>query len=212
MNEIQYTYDQVVKDNLLQEADVLLFRHGTFPSFGWFISKYTGGVHSHAALISISQHSQTPMCVEFREMKGSRSVALNSQLEGAVDVFRLSPSITTGKMDPSTKKVLYNMKELTPEIQYQITDTAKDLTGLPYGWKIIFNIGKSYLPFVRLFYNQPTIDKNGHCDIFVCSTFVSYCIRKNYIDLIPYLPDEITKPADLAKSPYLNYMFTIKGK
>ena len=45
----------------------------------------------------------------------------------------------------------------------------------------------------------------------VCSTAVTVALRKEYMDPVPYLADDRVSPADLARSPLLQYLFTIDG-
>mgnify|MGYP002624773077 FL=1 len=218
-NEIIVPYLNAIE--VMEDADVLLYRGGNFPSFGWWIKKYTGGIHSHAALY---HKNSTPTVIEFREFKGSRMSSLQQHSNDTIDVFRLSQNYhnyiysnepwqvslcNISGEDSGSCSILNNTTYLSKQIRQDIVETAKSLTGLPYGWKIIGKIGLSYLPLVRLLYPQPKVDKNGNKDIFVCSTFVSYCIRQHYVDLVPFLPDILTKPSDLARSPLLHYLFTI---
>ena len=191
---------------LIQEADVLLFHGGKFPSIGWVISTYTSGLHSHAAIASWDGDSLD--CVEVREFKGGRSVRLSSQVKlhpGKIDVFRAMPKVFYEKFD-NNEIIDYN-KVLGEKRRHSITQTMRDLTGQSYGWSLIWQIIKSYLPFIRLAHGNYKDDSENNT--FICSSSVAYSYRLNYMDPCPYLSDDSTKPADLARSPLFHYQFTI---
>ena len=201
----------------IKEADVLLFRGKGLIS--WLIKRYGSGVHSHVALAHWDDDNLE--CVEFREFKGGRSVSLKSQVASHpdnIDVFRvvngISRNIFTGwptNEDQRSIKIDYNNSEenyaFDESTASNVSDTMKDLTGLPYGWKNFWRLGKHYLPFCRL--AEQNIKDTEPTDVFVCSTAVTYAYRKNFVDPTPYLSDSATTPADLARSPLFTYQFTI---
>lgn len=191
---------------LIQEGDVLLFRAGSFPGVGWWISKYTSGLHSHAAIASWDGGKLD--CVEVREFKGGRSVRLSSQVKlfpNKIDVFRAMPEISYEKFEDG--EIVKYHKVLGQERRHAITQTMRDLTGQPYGWRLIWKIMKGYAPFMRLAPGNYKDDDKS--DIFICSSAVNYSYRINYVDPCPYLADMSTKPADLARSSLFYYQFTI---
>ena len=181
----------------IKEADVLLFRGEGLIS--WLIKRYGSGVHSHAAMAHWDDDNL--QCVEFREFKGGRAVSLKSQVEthpDNIDVFRVADSI-----------FFENEKYyLTEEISNKVTDVIHDITGLPYGWKNFWKLGKHYLPFCRL--AEQNIKDDDPTTIFECSTAVVYAYRMAYIDPVPYLAVSAVTPADLARSSVFQYKFTIQ--
>ncbi len=196
----------------INEADVLLFRAPGFPSIGWGITVYTGGVHSHVALAY--KYGNKLYCVEQREFKGGRSVNLQSQLKkhaGRIDVYRPTSHIYVPYVafDESTRKVSieWKEKEFDDSTARAVVETALDLTGMEYGWRNIWEIFKVYAPGLRLL-RKPKPDTNG-ARAYVCSTLVTYSFRKNYADPCPNLSDTRTAPADIAQSALFNYLFTI---
>jgi hypothetical protein len=181
----------------IKEADVLLFRGKGFIS--WLIKRYGSGVHSHAAMAHWDD--DTLECVEFREFKGGRVVSLKGQVEthpDNIDVFRAASLI---KFDDRAH-------EFTEEVSNNITDIMLQNTGLPYGWKNFWKLGKHYLPFFRL--AEQNIKDDDPTEVFVCSTAVVYAYRKAYLDPVPYLADAAVTPADLARSCLFEYKFTIE--
>ena len=202
MKELVLPYNQA--RTLIQEADVLLFRAGKFPSAGWLITSYTGGIHSHVGLAHWDNHRV--YCVEQREFKGGRSVLLSRQAQcNHIDVFRASPVIWTPIVNDTVQWV---EKKFTSDVANNITDMALSLTGTDYGWRTIFEIGKGYMPFYRLVYKS----KNGDETIsraYVCSTLVTYTYRTYYEDPCPNLNDTRTTPGDLAQSALFSYIFSL---
>jgi hypothetical protein len=192
---------------ILQEGDILLFRGEGLISF--FIKRYTGGVHSHVALAS--KYNNTWMCVEFREFKGGRSVSLLSQVEENkknIDVFRPVKTISYDKMDENGNISLVE-KKYTKDIASAMTEDIIKWTGQPYGWINIFKMFLRFIPFARFF--QQNINDDDVAKAKVCSTAVTVALRKEFMDPVPYLADERVSPADLARSPVLQYLFTIDG-
>lgn len=205
-------YDEATKQ--IKTGDVLLFKAPPFPSIGWWITKYTGGKHSHVALAM--KESEHVFCVEQREFKGGRAVNLKTQVEqnpSRIDIYRPKDIIVSNEsvLTESNKEFFVKKVEyrFTPEIAKRILDTGLELTGTSYGWKTIWNIFKGYAPFVRLVYR----DKNGDDEItkaYVCSTLVTYAYRTNFLDPCPNIKDARTTPADIAQSSLFDYLFTIE--
>jgi len=183
--------------SLIQEGDVLLFRGSGIIS--WLIQRYGSGMHSHVGMAHWD--GQSLHCVEFREFKGGRSVALRTQVSQhseRIDVFR------------PAKQLVYETNEfnLTDEIRSKITNIMLEMTGLPYGWKNIWKLAKHYLPFFRL--APQNVKDDDVTNIFVCSTAVAYAYRSAYVDPVPYLADAAVAPPDLARSALFEYQFTLK--
>jgi len=206
VNKISLDYNRQAKE-LIEEGDVLLFRAPSSPkSIGWWIIKYTGGLHSHVGLAHWDDNEL--YIIEQREFKGGRSVLLESQLKGqTIDVYRPKPQVMNHEMVDF--KINWHTTTLTDEIRSNITRTALFLTGTSYGWKSIWEIFKGYAPFFRLI----TRSKNGDdvvAEAYVCSTVITYSYRMNYEDPCPNLSDKRTSPADIAQSTLFEYIFTLK--
>ena len=195
---------------LIETADLLLFKPMPFPSIGWLISKYTNSEYSHAALADWKDGEV--MCVEFREFCGSRIFPLKDYLKMGykIDVFRacskvIFPVIINSNypFESIETKILDNDKK------QDIINTAYSLIGKRYSWWTIWQLAKTYMPFIRL--GQTKISKNEEpsSQQFVCSTLVSYAYRINYIDPVPFLSDSYTTPGDLARSPLFRKLFQI---
>jgi len=204
MNPIKY--DQAKE--LIQEGDILLFRgSGTI---GFLIKRYTGGLHSHVALAH--KDGDILECVEFREFMGGRSVSLKSQVDNSplnIDVFRPVKSISYEEMDAEGNTKLIE-KNYTEETASAMTEDIIRWTGQPYGWSNIWKMFLRFIPGARLF--QQNINDDEVAKAKVCSTAVTVALRRNFMDPVPYLADDRVSPADLARSPILQYLFTIDGR
>ena len=177
---------------------------------GFLIKRYTGGLHSHVALAH--KDGDILECVEFREFIGGRSVALKSQVEASplsIDVFRPVKSISYDEIDKDGNFKLIE-KNYTKEIASAMTEDIIRWTGQPYGWKNIWKMLLRFIPGARLF--QQNFNDDEVAKAKVCSTAVTVALRRNYMDPVPYLADDRVSPADLARSPLLQYLFTIDGR
>ena len=204
MNPIKY--DQAKE--LIQEGDILLFRGSG--AIGFLIKRYTGGVHSHVALAH--KDGDVLECVEFREFMGGRSVSLKSQVDSSplnIDVFRPVKSISYEEMDAEGNTKLIE-KKYTEETASAMTEDIIRWTGQPYGWSNIWKMFLRFIPGARLF--QQNINDDDVAKAKVCSTAVTVALRRNFMDPVPYLADDRVSPADLARSPILQYLFTIDGR
>jgi hypothetical protein len=196
--------------HLIQEADVLLFKHGGFPSIGWWIGLYSQSPYSHVGLAHWDQGQL--YCLEFREFHGARKYPMYKYVRenpNRIDVFRAClcvqmPIIDNDYMGPHNDCKDY---KLTDTIRNRITQSALKLMGTKYGYKLILKILKTYIPFVRLWRKPKFEDDNGN--IYVCSTLVTRTYRQHYIDPVDCLADEYTKPGDIARSAIFHKLFSI---
>lgn len=198
--------------SLIQEGDVLLFRGHSF-SARW-ITWVRGGMYSHAALASWRLEGESPLleCVEFREWKGGRTVNLKHEVEkysGRIDVYR-----------PCSKFLKYVVKRTGQDIivvedwvEYdgrKVTDTMRQMTGLPYGWHRIWLLARYHLPGLRFWFKPNIDDKSDNGGLYpVCSTAVAASIRRNFVDPTPNLADYEMLPDDLGRSAIFNYILTL---
>mgnify|MGYP002632137339 FL=1 len=204
MNPIKYNQAK----ELIQEGDILLFQGSGI--IGFLIKRYTGGLHSHVALAH--KDGDILECVEFREFMGGRSVSLKSQVDNAplsIDVFRPVKSISYEEIDEEGNFKLVE-KNYTKEVASAMTEDIIRWTGQPYGWKNIWKMLLRFIPGARLF--QQNFNDDEVAKAKVCSTAVTVALRRNYMDPVPYLADDRVSPADLARSPLLQYLFTIDGR
>ncbi len=202
--------DWKLAKNLLQEADVLLFRDKCWTSY--FIQRYGHTVYNHVALAS--QHNGVDSMwelIEFHGITGGRTVSLERILNmhiSTIDVYRPNPTITNMVFNSDT---LSTDKQET-KCQYKnITKTMRELTGQAYGWRRIWCLAQWYVPILRMFYNVNDIMDDNQTKLIypVCSTTVSYAFSHNGYDLLKRRCDNWVQPGDIALSPHLNYLFTL---
>lgn len=195
---------------LLQNGDILLFRGS-----GWYSRWLTWagrGDYTHSGICArFNGHIN---CLEFREFKGSRSVALEGQVElmpGEIDVFRLNQYVNVPVYNKDRNIVEYEHKEYGVLTRRAIADTMWSLTGKDYSWTRIWRLSKYHIPILRFFQRTSTNDiaESPEEASMVCSTAVAYCFRKNGVDLVPNLSDFEVDPSTLSRSPLINYLFTL---
>lgn len=198
---------------LIKEADVLLFRAGSFPSVGWWIGKYTSSIYSHAALAHWDNGEL--YAVEFREFIGSRKYPMDKYIEEcgrSIDVFRSVDTVICPYIEKLNGEYWVAYRELIfdADTASAITQTAMELIGRSYSYWTIWQMFKTYVPFIRL---GRKVKKNGEPEThnFVCSTLITYAYRKHFIDPVPFLSDGYTSPGDLARSGLFSHLFEINN-
>ena len=130
-----------------------------------------------------------------------RAVTLSSQVKampGRVDVFE------TNAGHPNPMDVLAADFSRSTAVE-----TMKRFAGTPYGWRHLLRVALHHLPFTRFVFRPDTRDdSNGGRPI--CSEAVSHAYRAGGFDPVPHLADRHTEPADLARSPFFRYRFTLE--
>ena len=93
----------------------------------------------------------------------------------------------------------------------KITNTMRRMTGLPYGWKRIVWLYLHKFPVLRLLYNMENLVDDTLVDAIypVCSTSVAYSFNKHGCDIVKFKSDAWMEPSDFARSPGLNYLFSL---
>lgn len=179
----------------LEDGDLLLFRGSGFISR--LISAMGRSKYTHAAKVVF--WDDEPYCVEVREFKGGRAVTLRSQVEKfpcEIDVYE-----TNGVDNHSIK---YSRKGA---VRFM-----RRLAGCEYGYLSVFKALLSHLPFCRLIFT-PTMNDHGTPTVApCCSEAVSMADRiGGGVDPVPNLADRATEPADLGRSTFYHYKFTLRG-
>lgn len=212
-NYIEIKYEDA--RSLIQEADVLLFRNKGF--FPYWIKQATESPYTHVALASwLHDEKGVPIhleCVEFREWKGGRVVNLSTVVKSSnkrIDVYRAPNYIPIIKFDDEKNEIVRGLIRLN---KLDITQCMRQLTGLPYGWRRIFWLATFHLGILRLIPSA-----KAYCDALendvvypVCSTTVAHCYQKHFVDLTHNRCNARMEPSDVARSPILNYLFTLEA-
>jgi hypothetical protein len=172
----------------IRDGDLLLFRRRSV------ISIAGRGLHSHAA--KAAWWDTDLFCLEVRELCGGRAVTLSSQVRrfpGRIDVFQVNP------------------EDRWPEYDRQgATEFIRRLCGCPYGYAGVAVAGLLHLPVVRWLVRPDVSDGALDRRPPFCSQACAMSDRLGGgVDPVPHLADRITEPADLARSPFYQYRFTL---
>jgi hypothetical protein len=222
MEKVIIPYQEAIK--LLDEGDVLLFRGTTLVSK--LIGAMTETPYSHVAVIGWANGNEGIWkCIEFREGSfiagmfnsnaagGGRSINLQhvvEQYSGNIDVYRPIKVFDKIVFNPTSKKTRSYKKTFNGK---KVTRIMEKMTGLPYGWRRIWWMIRHKLIFLRWFNSwKDDLNHDELQDIIypVCSTAVAYAFNSNGYDLVHNRSDQWTEPGDIAKSPRLNYLFTLQ--
>ena len=172
----------------IADGDLLLFRRRGM------ISVAGRGVHSHAA--KAAWWGDDLFCLEIREWYGGRAVTLSSQ------VTRYPERIDVYEVNPDNRWPEYDVAAAS---RYM-----RRLAGCPYGYLGVVTAATLHLPFLR-FFSCPNLDDSdpGRRPPF-CSQACAMADRLGGgVDPVPHLADPLTEPADLARSPFYRYRFTL---
>ncbi|TWT30350.1 hypothetical protein KOR34_49090 [Posidoniimonas corsicana] len=174
----------------IRDGDLLLFRRrGLIAAAG-------RGEHSHAA--KAVRWGADLYCVEVREWHGGRAVTLASQVRrcpARIDVFAVNPR---GRWTDYDRAAAARCMRL--------------LAGCDYGYWSVLRAALLHLPLVRLFVRPETEDQAAASRPPFCSQACALADRvAGGVDPVPHLADRLTEPADLARSPFYEYRFTLSG-
>ncbi len=174
---------QVVRD-----GDLLLFRRRGL------ISIAGRGDHSHAA--KAAWWNRDLFCLEVREWHGGRAVTLASQvrrLPGRIDVFQANPADRWPEYDRAAA-----------------TRVMRQWAGCAYGYRNAAAAALLHLPVLRLWARADVYDGQAQDRPPFCSQACAIADRAGGgVDPVPHLADQLTLPADLARSPFYQYLATL---
>lgn len=172
----------------IYDADLLLFRRRGI------ISAAGRGEHSHAA--KAAWWDDELFCLEVREWIGGRAVTLSSQARrfpGRIDVFRANGDDRWKNYD-----------------RRAAISAMRRLAGCDYGY---FNLARAafrHLPLVRCLICPELDDQIIDRHPPFCSQACAWADRAGgAVDPVLNLPDRLTEPSDLARSPFYRYLFTL---
>lgn len=172
----------------IRDGDLLLFRRrGLIAAAG-------RGEHCHAA--KAAWWDDDLFCLETRALVGARAVTLSSQVRrypGRIDVFQTNPGNRWPQYD-----------------RRKATRFMRRLAGCDYGYWGLLAAGLLHLPVLRLLVRPDVDDRAVDRRPPFCSHACAMADRLGGgIDPVPHLADRLTEPADLARSPFYEYRFTL---
>jgi hypothetical protein len=172
----------------IYDGDLLLFRRRGA------ISIAGRGEHSHAA--KAAWWDDDIFCLEVQWLYGGRAVTLASHVKrypGRIDVFQTNPRNRWPNYDRSGA------------VQFM-----RGLCGCNYGYAGLITAAFLHLPIVRWFVRPELDDKAIDRRPPFCSQACAMADRiGGGVDPVPHLADRLTEPADLARSPFYRYRFTL---
>lgn len=198
----------------IRDGDLLLFRRG--PGLAHRLIASSGrSPYVHAALAA--WWGEDLMCLEMLQFRDGRAVCLSGQVRrapGCWDVYETDP----GRRHRFDRAAAVR--------------AMRRLTGTRYGWWNVVRVGLTRLPLLRWLIEPVTDDRANGAPAagpgrkgprtgapsapdpaavppMFCSQAVAWACRAGGVDPVPNLPDRLTEPGDLARSPLFRYRFTL---
>ena len=178
----------------IRSGDLLLFRGRGF------LSRMIGiagrSPYTHAA--RAAWWDDLLYCCEVRELRGGRAVTLESQVRRypkQIDVFETNPGCRWPQYDRQGA------------LRY-----IRRLAGCDYGYVGVLRAAVRHLPLWRCLLRPVINDNEVTRRPPFCSQACAMADRLGgNVDPVPQLADRLTEPADLARSPFYRYRFTLAG-
>jgi hypothetical protein len=137
-------------------------------------------------------------CCEVRELRGGRAVTLESQVRrfpGLIDVFEVNPQRRWREYD-----------------RRGAVRFMRRLAGCDYGYLGVLQAALRHAPLWRFLVRPESDDHHAPDQPPFCSQASTMADRLGGgVDPVPHLSDRLTEPADLARSPFYRYRFTLAG-
>lgn len=190
-----------IASELIAHGDLLLLRASHNP-----ISRVIAGVgrsvYCHAA--RAAWIGGELRCLEVREWYGARNVPLEGEVRrypGRWDVFQCNPKLGLCSMATALRATY----EPQQGIAYLL-----GLVGRRYGWGNLARIAALHVPLLRVLIRPPLDDDATNGWLPVCSHAQAQADRISGVDPVKNLADRVTEPADLARSLFYQYRFTLE--
>ncbi len=172
----------------IADGDLLLFRRHSV------VSIVGRGLHTHAA--KAAWWDEDLFCLEIRQLVGGRAVTLSSQVRrypDRIDVYEVNPDGRWPEYDrPGAVRYM------------------RRLTGCDYGYRGLIATALLHLPVIRWFVRADVDDRAFDRRPPFCSHACAMSDRLGGgVDPVPHLADRFTEPADLARSSFYRYRFTL---
>ena len=182
-------YSAARKD--IRDGDLLMFRSRDWYTRLFAIAGRTEYVHAAMA----GWWNGRLMCVEMTSSGGRAQLLSNivAQWPGVCDVYRAN----------AARRRFSRQKALLAMIA---------ITGKPYGRWNLWRAALLHLPLLRFCVRPDMDDAEESAWPPFCSQAVSMACRAGGVDPVPHLADRLTEPADLARSSFFQYRFTLGGE
>jgi hypothetical protein len=178
----------------IRDGDLLLFRGSGLVARMIGVAGRSRYTHAAAAV----WWGNDLFCCEVRELKGGRAVTLESQVRrhpGCIDVFEVNPGARWREFDRRGA------------VRY-----IRRLAGCDYGYRGVWLAALRHVPLWRFLVRPDGDDRRIAREPPFCSQACAMANRLGGgVDPVPHLADRLTEPADLARSPFFRYRFTLGG-
>jgi hypothetical protein len=174
----------------IRGGDLLLFRRSGRLA-GLLIGAAGRSVYCHAGMAA--WWGRRLMALEMVQFRGGRAVLLSNLVArqpGRIDVYQANAAGL-------------------PFDRRRAVEQMKEFTGRDYGWRALLWCGLWHVPLVRLLLRPGDNDRANGSPPF-CSMAVARAVRAGGVDPVPNLADRLTEPADLARSGFYRYRFTLE--
>jgi len=172
----------------ISDADLLLFRPRDWYTRAIAVAGRSEYVHAAMA----GWWADRLMCIEMTS-GGGRAQLFSNIIErwpGACDVYRAN----------AARRRFSREKALAAMIA---------ITGKPYGKWNLLRAAILHTPVFRFLVPPDMADDDQSPWPPFCSQAVAMACRAGGVDPVPNLADRLTEPADLARSPFFEYRFTL---
>ena len=172
----------------IRDADLLLFRRRN--RIARLIAVAGRSEYVHAAMAG--WWKDRLMCVEMTSGGGRAQLLSNlaAQWPGVIDVYQAN----------ATRRRFSRERALRAMI---------GITGKQYGWLNLFRAALLHTPACRFLVHPEMNDLDASNWPPFCSQAVSMADRAGGADPVPNLADRLTEPADLSRSAFYSYRFTL---
>jgi hypothetical protein len=187
MSESMHVHYPEVRHEI-RNADLLLFRRRNWYTRAIEVAGRSPYVHAAMA----GWWKDRLMCVEMTS-GGGRAQLLSNLVErwpGVIDVYQAN----------AIRRRFSRERALLAMIR---------ITGKHYGWVNLFRAALLHLPVFRFLAQPDTNDQETSRWPPFCSQAVATADREGGLDPVPNLVDRLTEPADLARSSFYDYRFTL---
>jgi hypothetical protein len=198
---------------LINNADILLYTGNSID--GGIIRLFEDGLYAHVGMAAwIGDKTDKNSILEIIQFIGSvggYATSFDSEVlknNECIDIYRASPANSLLYFNENSRKIEQTTIYLDAK---SIVSEMRKMEGLPYGYNRVWWLIKHKL-FWMFMKPDSVSDDNDMSNVYpICSTAIAHCYSKNGYDLVKNKADEWTEPVDIARSPLLNYLFTITG-
>lgn len=172
----------------IRDADLLLFRRRNWYTRAIAVAGRSQYVHAAMA----GWWKDRLMCVEMTS-GGGRAQLLSNLVDrwpGVIDAYEANALGQRFSREKALRAMI-------------------GITGKQYGWLNLFHAALLHLPAFRFLVSPDANDIETATWPPFCSQAVALADRKGGVDPVPNLADRLTEPADLSRSQFYTYRFTL---